>query len=138
MLLITNYLRYLRKEWQQDQLARTAPISQPGDLVYLSTKDLHIRSHIIKCKHLRDQRLGSYTVFCKVGFYSYKVILPKGCRLHHVFHCDLLSHASSSTSLRPHQAEIEGDHEEYAVDFISHVRIDNGPRRKGSYSQFLT
>jgi hypothetical protein len=39
--------------------------------------------------------------------------------------------------LRPHQAEIEGDHEEYAVDFISDVKIDNWPRR-GPYLQFLT
>jgi hypothetical protein len=40
--------------------------------------------------------------------------------------------------LRPHQAEIEGDHEEYAVDYISDVKIDNWPRRRGPYLQFLT
>jgi hypothetical protein len=40
--------------------------------------------------------------------------------------------------MRPHQAEIEGDHEEYAVDFISDVKIDNWPRRRGPYLQFLT
>jgi len=53
-------------------------------------------------------------------------------------HCVLLSHASSSTSLRPHQAEIEGDHEEYAIDYISDVKIDNWPRRRGPYLQFWT
>jgi len=65
-------------------------------------------------------------------------LLPKGCRLHPVFHCDLLSHASSSTSLRPHQAEIEGAHEEYAVDYIYDVKIDNWPKRRGFYLHFLT
>jgi hypothetical protein len=40
--------------------------------------------------------------------------------------------------LRPHQAEIEGDHEEYAADFISDVKIDNWPRRRGPYLPFLT
>ena len=55
-----------------------------------------------------------------------------------MFHCDLLSHASSSTSLKPHQAKNEGDHEEYAVDHISNVKIDNWPRRRGPYVQFLT
>jgi len=55
-----------------------------------------------------------------------------------VFHCDLSSHATSSTSLRPHRAEIKGDHEEYAVDFISDVRIDISPRRRGPYLHFLT
>jgi hypothetical protein len=57
---------------------------------------------------------------------------------HPVFHCDLLSHATSSTSLRPHQAEIEGDHQEYDVDFISDVKIDNWLRRRGPYFQFWT
>ena len=55
-----------------------------------------------------------------------------------MFRCNLLSHASSSTSLRPHQAEIEGDYEEYAVDYISDVKIDNWPQRRGMYLQFLT
>jgi hypothetical protein len=55
-----------------------------------------------------------------------------------VFHFDWLSHASSSTSLRPHQAEIEGGHEEYAVNYISDVKIDGWPRRRGPYLQFLT
>ena len=54
-----------------------------------------------------------------------------------MFHCDLLSHASSSRSLRPHQAKIEGDHEEYAVDYIYGGKIDNWPIRRGSYLQFL-
>ena len=55
-----------------------------------------------------------------------------------MFHCDLLFRATSSTSLRPHQTEIEGDHEEYAVGFISDVKIDNWPRKRGSYLQLMT
>jgi hypothetical protein len=54
-----------------------------------------------------------------------------------VFHCDLLSHATS-TSLRPRQAKIEGDHAKYTVDYIFDVKIDNWPRRRGHhYLQFL-
>ncbi len=78
---------------------RSASLFQPGDHVYLSTKGLHTRSH--KCKHLRDQRLGPCKVICKVGIHSSNLLLPKECRLHPVFHCDLLSHATTSTSLRP-------------------------------------
>jgi hypothetical protein len=40
--------------------------------------------------------------------------------------------------LRPHQTGIEGDHEEYADDYISDVKIENWPRRRGPYLQFLT
>jgi hypothetical protein len=115
---------------------RSAPLFQAGDYGYLSTKGLHIRSQ--KCKHLRDQRLGPYKFISKVGITSYNLVLPKGCRLHPVFHCDLLSYATTSTSLRPHQAKNEGDHEEYAVDYISDVKIYNWPRRRGPYLQFLT
>ena len=74
----------------------------------------------------------------KVGIISYKLLIPTGYRLHPVLHCDLLSRPTSSISLRPHQAKIESDHEEYAVDFISDVEIDNCPRRRGIYLQFLT
>ena len=73
-----------------------------------------------------------------MGIYSYKLVLPKGCRIHHVFYCDLLSHATSSTSLRPHQAEIEGNHTKYSVDYISDVKIDNWARRRGHYLQLFS
>jgi hypothetical protein len=90
------------------------------------------------CKHLRDQRFGPFKDICKIGITSYRLLLPKRCRIYHVFHCDLVSHASSSTSLRHPQAEIEGDNEEYAVDFIADVKIDNWPRRRGLLLQFIT
>jgi len=60
------------------------------------------------------------------------------CRLNLVFRCNLLPRDTSSTSLRHHRAEIEGDHEEYSVDYISGVKIDNWPRGKSPYLQFLT
>jgi hypothetical protein len=133
---VVNQLLKLSKERLAARSTRTAPIFQPGDLVYLSTKGLHIR--LQNCKHLRDQRLDPYKVVSKMGINSYICLLPKGCRLHPVFHCYLLSHATSSTSLRPHQAEIEADHDEYIVDFISDAKINNWPRRRGLCLQYLT
>ncbi len=106
-----------------------------GDYVYLSSKGLHIHSQ--KCKHLRDQRLGPYQVIEKVGLKSYKLKLPQGCRLHPVFHCDVLSKASTSTPLRHQPAEIESDHNEYAIDYISDAKVDKWPSRRGPYLQFL-
>ena len=120
---VAHQLIKLSKERIAATSTRTAPPFHPGDYVYLSTKGLHIRSR--KCKHLRDQRLGPYKVICTVGINSNNFLLPKECRLHPVFRCDLFPHASSSTSLRPYQTEIEGDHEEYAVDYISDNMIDN-------------
>jgi hypothetical protein len=133
---VVKQLLILSKERMKARTTRSAPLFHVGDLVFLSTKGLNIRSQ--KCKHLKDQRLGPFKVAAKVGLSSYEILLPKGCRLHPVFHCDLLSHATSSSSLRPHQAEIEGDMEEYAINYVSDVKIDNWPRRKGLYLQFLT
>jgi hypothetical protein len=126
--VVHQYIK-LSKERMAGRSTRTAPLYQPDDYVYFSTKGLNTRSQ--KGKQLRDQRLGPFKV--KVGNNYFKLLLPKGCRLHPVFHCDFLSHASSSTSLRPHRAEIKGDHEEYAVDYIFVVKIDNWPRRRGPF-----
>jgi len=82
--------------------------------------------------------VGPFKVISKLGINFYKLLLPKGCRLHRVIHCGLLSHGLSATSLRPHQTTIEGDHDVFEVDFISDDKIDNWPRRKGPYFQFLT
>ncbi len=65
---------------------------------------------------------------------SCNFLLPDGCRLHPVFHCDLLSHSTIATSHRPHQAEIEGDMKEYAINHIDDVKLDIWPRRRGPYS----
>jgi hypothetical protein len=87
---------------------------------------------------LRDQRLGPYQIIEKVGLKSYRLNLPQGCRLYPVFHCDLLSKASTSTPLRHRPAEIESDHNEYAIDFISDVKVDTWPTRRGLYLQLST
>ena len=56
-----------------------------------------------------------------------------------MFHCDLLSEASSSTSLRQQPAKIESDHNEYAIDdIISDAKIENWPTCRDPYLQFLT
>ena len=82
--------------------------------------------------------MGPYKVVSKVGINLYKLVLPKGCRLYYVFHCDLLSRATLSTSLRPHQAKIDGVHEKNVVDNIYDVKIDNWPRRRGPFLPFFT
>ncbi len=101
---IVKQLLILSKERMAARTTRSPPNFNFGDLVYLFTRGLHIRSQ--KCKHLRDQKLGPYKVLAKVGMTSYRLLLPDGCRLHPVFHCDLLSQSTITTSLRPHQAEI--------------------------------
>jgi hypothetical protein len=65
---VVNQLLKLSKEGMAARSPRTAPIFQPGDIVYRSTKGLHIHSQ--KCKHLRDQKSGPYRIIYKVGINS--------------------------------------------------------------------
>jgi len=67
---------------------------------------------------LENQKLGPFKIMSKISITSYKLLLPDGCRLHPVFHCDLFSHSTTYISLRPHQAKIEGDVEEYSINYI--------------------
>ncbi len=55
-----------------------------------------------------------------------------------MFYCDLLPKSSNSAPLRHRPVEIESDHNDYAIDFISDARVDNWPNRRDLYLQFLT
>jgi hypothetical protein len=125
----------LSKEIIAARSTQSPPIFRVGDLLYLSTRGLHIRSP--KFKRLGDQKFGPFKVVAKVDMTSYKLLLPDGCRLHPLFHCGLLSHSTISTSLRPHQAEIEGDMEECPINDIYDVTLYTWPRRRDSYLQFF-
>ena len=105
------------------RLSRLAPTFFVGDFVFLFSKGLHIHSQ--KCKHLRDQCLGPFQVIDKFGLKSDRLKLPPRCRLHPVFHCDSLSKSSNSTPLPHRLAEIESEHDEYAIDFTSDAKVDN-------------
>jgi hypothetical protein len=63
---VVKQLLNLSKERTSAKPTRAASLFQPGDLVYLPVKGLHIRSQ--KCKRLRNQRLGPFKI-------SYKVVL---------------------------------------------------------------
>jgi len=121
---VVRELLTLSKQRMTARSSRPVPTFVLGDFVFLSSKGLHIHSQ--KCKHVRDQRLGPFQVIEKVGLKSYRLKLPLGCRLHPVFHCNLLSKASNSTPLRHRHVEIESDHNEHVIVFISMLKLTIG------------
>ena len=121
---VVRELLTISKQRMAARSSRQAPIFAIGDFVFMSsTKGLHIHSQ--KCKHLRDQCIGPFQVLKKIGLKSYRLKSPPECRLHPVFHCDLLSKASNSTPLCHQPVEIESAHNEYAIDHISDAKVDN-------------
>ncbi len=94
---VVKQLLIIYTEIMTARYTRSAPNFHVGDLVYLSTRGLHIRSQ--KCKHLRDQKLCPFNGMSEVGMISYKFLLFDVFRLHPVFYCVLLSHSTTSSSL---------------------------------------
>jgi len=117
--------------------SRPTSIFDCGDFALISSEGLHIHSQ--QCKHLRDQQIAPlFQVLEKVGLMSYRLNLPPRCKLHPVFHCDLLSKAACSTPLRHQPSEIKSDHDEYAIDYTSDAKVDNLPNHRCLYFQFST
>jgi Integrase core domain. len=95
---VVKELLRLSKDRQAARRSTPTPVFQPGSMVYLSTKGLNIRSQ--NCQKLKDRFIGPYKVLQTVGKTSYKLQLPKGFRLHPVFHVDNLKPAKSDSPLR--------------------------------------
>ena len=54
-----------------------------------------------------------------------------------MLHCNLLSKGSNPTSLRQQPVEIERDQNDFAIDYISDVKVNKWPSRRGLYLQLL-
>ena len=107
----------------------------PGDYVYLSTHGLRLKSQ--PCRKLRDRNLGPFRVLAKIGLKSYRLDLPKGYRIHNVFHIDLLSKASVDTPLRAQPHAVEQDGHRYDVEYIADCNIAQFRNKRGKQLQFL-
>ena len=134
--MVVKELLRLSKERQASRVSTVAPEFHPGDLVYLSTRGLRIKSQT--CRKLMDRRLGPYKVLKKIGNRSYKLQLEQGSRLHPVFHVDVLSKATSQVPLRVQPVDAVDDGLEYEIEKITDVKLDTWPRRRGLQVQFLT
>ena len=135
--LIVKQLLQLSKEKQAAKGSASAmPVFEPGDYVKVSTHGLRLKSQ--SCRKLMDRYIGPFRVLERVGNLSYRLQLERGSRLHPVFHVDVLSKAASETPLRSRPVDAVDDDMEYRVDYISDVKLDNWPRRRGLQVLFLT
>ena len=133
---VVKELLRLSKDRQAARRSTPTPVFQPGSMVYLSTKGLNIRSQ--NCQKLKDRFIGPYKVLQTVGKTSYKLQLPKGFRLHPVFHVDNLKPANSDSPLRILHVDAVNDDTDYQIDRITEVKLDNWPNRRGLYVLFKT
>jgi transposase InsO family protein len=80
-------LAQTRMEHFADQNRKPAPAYQPGDKVWLSSKNIRTQR---PSKKLDSKNLGPFEIVKKVGATSYELKLPASMRIHPVFHSNLL------------------------------------------------
>ncbi|KAK3525889.1 hypothetical protein QTP70_010937 [Hemibagrus guttatus] len=113
-----------------------APAYQPGQKVWLSTRDIKLRP---PCRKLSPRFIGSFTIVRQVNPITYRLQLPPEYKIHPVFHVSLLKphHPSVLLSTEPGAAEepplplLVDDRTAYLVKEI----LDS--RRRGGRLEYL-
>uniref|UniRef100_A0A3B1IV37 Gypsy retrotransposon integrase-like protein 1 n=1 Tax=Astyanax mexicanus TaxID=7994 RepID=A0A3B1IV37_ASTMX len=82
---ISEVLRKYKE--QSDRHRGTTPQYQPGDRVWLSTRDLRFEG---SCRKLLPKYIGPFKVLSQVNEVTYKIELPAQYRVHNSFHVSLL------------------------------------------------
>ncbi|KAK3531899.1 hypothetical protein QTP70_034403, partial [Hemibagrus guttatus] len=125
-----------RRRTTADLQRSQAPDYQPGQKVWLSTRDIKLR---LPCRKLSPRFIGPFTIVRKINPVTYRLQLPPEYRIHPVFHVSLLKphHPSVSPSTGP------GTVEEPPLPLL----IDDGPaylvkevldsRRRGGRLEYL-
>lgn len=99
-----------------------------GDKVYLLRK--HIKTKRPSTK-LDFKKLEPYEVLEKIRPINFKLQLPKGSRLHPVFHISLLEPAAESTPLATNEEiQPENDPDVYEVEKLLDIRTTNNGQQK--------
>ncbi len=76
-----------RHKANSDTRRSTNPIYQPGDRVWLSTLDIHLR---LPCKKLSPRYIGPFRVMRRINEVTYRLHLPDQYRILPTFHVSLL------------------------------------------------
>ncbi|KAL0153949.1 hypothetical protein M9458_050706, partial [Cirrhinus mrigala] len=95
--------RAVRQNRFADVRRRPAPEFQPGDQVWLSTRDLRLRQ---PCRKLSPRYIGPFKILRRINDVTFQLQLPPRYRIHPTFHVSLLKPCYPSATEQP-GAEVE-------------------------------
>ncbi len=132
----THLLRAVRRqELQANRHRRPGPVYQPGQWVWLSTRDLRLR---LPSKKLSPRYVGPFKISRQITPVSFRLELPSNYRISPTFHVSLLKPSGGPRGASEEGAEpqtpppilVDGE-EAYRV----HELLDS--RRRGGMLQYL-
>jgi len=99
---------------------RDAPLLKEGDKVYLLRRNIRTKRPNEK---LDFKKVGPFRILRKLSALNYELELPKGTRIHPIFHVSLLEPAPSNAKIQT-TLEVEPDEQEYEVEDILDKRTN--------------
>ncbi|KAL0175541.1 hypothetical protein M9458_027871, partial [Cirrhinus mrigala] len=117
-----------------DARRRDSPRYQPGDLVWLSTRNLHLR---LPCRKLSPRYIGPFKILRQINYVTFQLQLPPRYRIHSTFHVSLLKPFFPSATETP-GAEVEPPPPEVLDQpsvYTVHQILDS--RRRGGHLEYL-
>ncbi len=119
-----------------DTRRNDTPTFEPGQLVWLSTRDIRLRQ---PCRKLSPRYIGPFKILHQINPVTYKLLLPPQLKIHPVFHVSLLK--PHYPSILPPTTEPDPDHtpsiptiEEDPI-YSVHEILDS--RRRGGRLEYL-
>ncbi|KAI2660042.1 Transposon Tf2-8 polyprotein [Labeo rohita] len=117
-----------------DARRRAAPHFQPGDLVWLSTRDLRLR---LPCRKLSPRYIGPFRILRQINDVTYQLQLPPRYRIHPTFHVSLLKPFSPSATDTPGAEAEPPPPEVLEQPSVFTVREILDSRRRGGRLEYL-
>ncbi|XP_058617262.1 uncharacterized protein LOC131530817 [Onychostoma macrolepis] len=127
--------RAVRRHKEQADIRRAAtPRYQPGDQVWLSTRDIRLR---LPCKKLSPRYVGPFPVIRQINEVTYELRLPNTYRISPTFHVSLLKPYTNPILPPSTEPEVPPPPEADPSGTIYQVEEILDSRRRGGRLQYL-